>query len=558
MPKASISQHRQTTFLFLGLLLLGLITTLALSLSGTYVWDDVFLVQHNAQLTSSQGWRDVFLHGTWQGAMGREGQAYHPIAMLSFWLETQLFGKQLVISRIVNILVHMSVTLCVFLLLLRWLNDRLAAWWGGLFFAFHPGMTEPIMWLTGRHDTLGVLFALLACLCWPTTQEDVEHGPRYLWIRAAGAGLLSMAAFLCKEIHVVMPSLFAIFMLWNPNNIERKSWHWGWLLMPTVGVGSVFLIRASIGISSSTALVESSLWSHLHHYTSIVWHYLWHALTLQNGLTIASYSPLPVWYTLTLLGVLLLTIVWLFWLWFRQNTYAGGALFGLGWFLICLSPYTVSVPTLKLLGNRYLYFPAVGLCVLIGLAVNGLRKHASARSLWLVGSVGSLLLLYAGVTLQQESKHWKDALSLYGADLQRRPKDGHILYHYGHAVRMKKGCKGALEYFAAATRYAPVYGRAWRNYAGCLINLHRHTRALSAAKRALELLPHEPSSYYNLGVAFVRLGRFQESLKVVQRGQKRFPRYRSLLRLLFQLQRYLATHPKQRPPSSLPTTNTSQ
>jgi hypothetical protein len=84
------------------------------------------------------------------------------VATFSLWLQGMTTGLAIEWLRAFNVLLHL---LCVLLWGL-WLRRQGV---GGAILAgavtvvlLHPSVTEPVMWITGRHDTLGVLLVLAA------------------------------------------------------------------------------------------------------------------------------------------------------------------------------------------------------------------------------------------------------------------------------------------------------------------------------------------------------------------------------------------------------------
>jgi len=133
---------------------------------------------------------------------GKPSQLYHPVPMLSLWLQAMVRSGSLTDFRLANLALHglCAGLLCLFLVRRGSAAGRL---WPLLrYFSCTPSVTEPVMWITGRHDTLGMAFMLTAILLWP-----VEG--RGIWLRSSLAGLAATMAFLCKEQFLVVSDLAA-------------------------------------------------------------------------------------------------------------------------------------------------------------------------------------------------------------------------------------------------------------------------------------------------------------------------------------------------------------
>jgi hypothetical protein len=485
------------------------------------VWDDVYLIEQNRHLDAVGGLSFLLTHDLWSGAGHAASDLYHPIPIALLWAVTRIAGHSLIALRSINVLLHAAANL----LFAAWLRRRgipaRAAMWTALLLAVHPLVTEPVMWITGSHDLLATLGCLTALLLWPRSQ-DANPGARVFLSSMATAW-----AALCKEPYFVFPLLLVLAALLDDPGARRPA-HIARLAGPWAALGVVLAIRHWVGVPTSSALLGASIGSQLITFATVAFHYLEHALTFTNAPTTESFRPLASWEAglvlAAIMGVTLLLVVRL-----RRGVVGAAcrapkasgpsvALLGWGWFLLGLAPHTLSLPIIGMYGNRYAYFPMMGLAAsLLGLGL-GLRVsgrlaqllHRTAPAL-LPALVGLAALFTAG-----EASLWRDELTLFGADLRSDPQDARALYHYGHAIVGRDGCGEALPYFESATRYEPGYGRAWHNTAGCLINLGRYRDALPAAQTAWKLQPNDAGAAYNLAVVELATGHSEQVALLLQ------------------------------------------
>src|SRR5690349_3298528 len=87
-------------------------------LAGDFAWDDVPLVAQNASLTAPGGLRQILTQDLWRSAGQASTQLYHPLPMLTFWLEAHTHGLQIVALRLVNVGLHLGCALAFWALLL--------------------------------------------------------------------------------------------------------------------------------------------------------------------------------------------------------------------------------------------------------------------------------------------------------------------------------------------------------------------------------------------------------------------------------------------------------
>jgi hypothetical protein len=321
------------------------------SLRGEYLWDDTPIVRDNPLLTGLHGLRGLFTTDLWGGATGRSTQLYHPVPMVTLWLQALVTGRSLVAFRVGNLALHAA---CVALLYAWIRRDRVsprAALLAVAAFALHPSSVEIVLWVTGRHDSVGALLVLLALHAWMRPN-------------ALLAALTVAAAFASKEGFVVAPALLALTVhrAYPDASLRKRASR---LAGPVAAVATVFAIRAALGISSRSAQISAPPTELLRQYASIVAHYFAQVVSFRAGPTIQSYDSLAPWQAWAVFVAIAGVLAGLLALRHRGHARAEPMLFGVAWFLLGLAPHVASLPLLGLYANRYAYFPAMGLVLVL-------------------------------------------------------------------------------------------------------------------------------------------------------------------------------------------------
>ena len=485
-------------FLILAVVLLGV--AFGPHLRGEFVWDDIYLVEGNQALFQTDGWRVLLNHDLWGPVTGEPSQLYHPVPMFSLWLQGILHTRSLVGFRLANLALHGLCAGLLWLFLGRRGMSRAAALATAAVFLVHPSVTEPVMWVTGRHDTLGMAFTLAAMLLWPVADRGI-------WLRSSLAGLAAALAFLCKEQFLVVPVLLLVYTVVGMRgraNCLSGPRRWLILLLPSAGLAAALLWRAHLGIRLGSDELARGLAQQFVCYATIVWHYGFQLLSFGNSATLDRFIPLGPWAAMGVLVILLAAGTVLARAWWREPARFALPLFGVSWFCLSLVPLVAAVPRIGFYGNRYAYSPLGGLTVAAVGLLAPLASRGRLPRLWL--AAGALLPALLVLSTSSAAANWRSDLSLYRADLLRDPDNGIAHYHYGYAVLRRRGCGEALPIFLAATRLAPDYARGWHNVAGCLENLGRAAEAEEPARRAVELEPDNARNQYNLAVALAARG----------------------------------------------------
>ncbi len=143
--------------------LLAAVVSLALyavTLRGTYVYDDVSVVQDDPRVADPHRWAEFLTGAYMPGALDN---LYRPLTSLSIAVEYWLHGDRPWVFHLVNVLLHAAASAAV-----AEFGRRL---WGagagaiaGVLFAVHPVHVEPVAWIVGRSESLCAL-ATMAGLC---------------------------------------------------------------------------------------------------------------------------------------------------------------------------------------------------------------------------------------------------------------------------------------------------------------------------------------------------------------------------------------------------------
>src|SRR3989338_6618178 len=137
---------------------------------------------------------------------------YIPLTSLSFALEYHFFKAAPFIYHLDNLLLHLAVTVMVFLFCLRGGSSLPAAGEAALIFGPHPVHVESVAWVTERKDVLYALFYMAALLSYTRhiqlLQDKTGRKKRWPFIATVIFGFLSVLA---KPMALSLP--FILFLL---------------------------------------------------------------------------------------------------------------------------------------------------------------------------------------------------------------------------------------------------------------------------------------------------------------------------------------------------------
>jgi hypothetical protein len=181
------------------------VAVFAVTLGGTFVYDDVDLLLEDPRLLHPDRWTELFTTSYNRG----EDNLYRPLVSLGYLVQHRLHGRLAWPYHLVNVLLHAAVSMAVATLawrLTRRSHHPRAAWIAGVSgsaFASHPIHVEAVAGIVGRAELLATLATGLALssLLRPLTLA-----------RAALAWAWFVVAMLSKEQGMLVP-LLAVAML---------------------------------------------------------------------------------------------------------------------------------------------------------------------------------------------------------------------------------------------------------------------------------------------------------------------------------------------------------
>ena len=141
---------------------------------------------------------------------------WHPLSWLSHMVDCQIFGLNAGGHLLVNLLIHVSNSLLLFLFLKRttgasWRSAIVAA-----LFALHPLQVESVAWAIERKNTLSTLFGLLSLLAY------VRYTAAPSWRRYALVALWLGLGLMAKSMLVTWPFVLLLLDYWPLRRIEWK------------------------------------------------------------------------------------------------------------------------------------------------------------------------------------------------------------------------------------------------------------------------------------------------------------------------------------------------
>lgn len=527
MPENTSSGHGRL-LLHAGVAAVAAILLYSGTLGHGFVYDDIDIAQRNPLARDPGDLGQIFGSHYWAGVHER-GNLYRPLTIWTLALNHAAGGGDPAGYHATNAALHGAVSALVVLLASALGLGSGGSLVAGLLFAFHPIHVEAVAPVVGRSELLAALFVLGGWLA-HLASARMEGSPRRLAV--AGAALLFGAGLLSKENAAVLPAL----VLAGEIMLGRGR---GWRsALPTVAamaaVGlAVFLVRSQViselmpddpwtsvftGVDPFTRILTA---------TGVLGRYLWLILYPVNLSADYSYHQIPL-VTSPLEPLFLVSAL----------AHAGllaaavllvrrGRLSGLGLLTYLLAIFPVSNLPLSVgtvMGERLLYLPSAGLCLLApalvvelaGGPLSPFRRRIAA------GAMVAVCGLY-GARVLDRNLDWRDQHTLFSVTVKSSPRSAKAWYNLGVAEDDRGNLEAAVDAYRRAVEIKPDMAEAHRNLGLALLAGDRAAAALVHLREAARLDAGIPDVHSDLGVALFRLGRLAEAEEAFRREIARHP-----------------------------------
>ncbi|UCE01355.1 MAG: tetratricopeptide repeat protein [Candidatus Latescibacterota bacterium] len=492
------------------LILLALLAFAAVVPGGDFIFDDHVLIERNTDLQHSDVWwrsfaRDYYATSEQPGISGY----YRPLAVLCNAFDVQVWRSGARGGHITNILLHVAASVSLVAALGALGVPAAAAWVSALLFAVHPSHAESVAFISGRVDVLVTLFVLLAMMAAASLRSRS-------WI---GVGLASFAAFLSKEMSVVLPLLLLI--VWQ-RRATQPQWEsagratrrgrktqagargWPVAQMLAVAAAVVFMLflreRALTTLLPSSAHGERPAGAALLPLQSML--FMLSALYAPAKLLVVEPSPAALHVLRLAVGCVVGVGLWVAaWLGVPRSrgALARAAVAG----SVTLLPVLNLLPQETQLSERFLYLPSAFLLVPAGvLAAAGWRRGGVASAVT-AAAVSVAVVALLGLSSWRASM-WRTDVQVWRQAVREEPERAAFWDRLGLARMEQRNYAAAEQAMRRAVQLDPRLFNGWFNLGALYEQRRRYPEAIEAYRTALQFQPRSVGARVGLGRALAR------------------------------------------------------
>jgi len=435
-------------------------------------------------------------HPSLSGLLDGSGTGnFHPITMLSLWLDYWLGSGSPVQFHITNVIWHLLNTLLVFFLVGKLLPNRAGvSFFVALLFAIHPMHIESVAWISSRKDVLYTFFYLSALIAY--IQYLNTEAKKYLFITFFAA----IISFLSKPAAITLPVALTLIYYLKFGKIDVKK------LLPIAPLflGSLIIGLLTLQLQQDAAintLETYSIFERLGFACYGLYFYIIKGI-LPTGLSpMHPYPPSQELLELSFLAPVFLGLLFLaFGLFYARKNKV--FLFAFLFFLLnlVLMLQLVSVGR-AIVSERYSYLCYIGLLLALVILLDAVPTVKKVKSVFYVLSlvIGIPFFLLAS----QQLSIWKNSEALWNKAIEVYPQDWFGFIGRGNHYKDSSQYAKALADFSTAIQLAPERFDNYFNLGDLQHQLGNTQEAIQIYSRAIELRPDYEQAYINRGQFYI-------------------------------------------------------
>lgn len=504
---------------FVAIFLLGVIFY-ANTFNNQLFWDDYDSIVNNAYI---QDWKFVpkyFSENLTSGA-GVANNYWRPLLLFSFSLDYHIGELNPFFYHLQNLSWHILGAFLVYLLTFKIFKNKLAGFLASLLFLLHPLQTEAVTYVAGRADPMHAALMLLSFLFFYKYASEKAGMKWHIW-----SLLFFTGALLTKERAIIFPALIILYYL----TLYREPIFQNWkkkacVILPYAGIAMAFLIlRMTI-----LHFTDTFDWGQPNNIGAENWYYKFLAyckgvavyagllifpakLYMEKSISIPqSFFDAYVISGLALIAGSAAGIVRSF---RREKIFA----FGMLWFWIAFSPSFHVYPIQGLLYEHWLYFPLVGIFMVVSLKIAELiqLKKGGTKSLVAAGII-VFIVLSLGTRTIIRNNDWDNPVRFYEKNVALGGVSARVYTNLGMAYDDAKRHNEAVETYKKAIESDGRLFQPWYDMGNSYNDAGKTEEAIQAYQKSAELNPHFFPAYYNLAGIYANNKKYEKAIDILEK-----------------------------------------
>ena len=502
------------------------------SLDNGFTFDDFGIVVNNPAVVE---WRVGDILGSPYWHSKPDAGLYRPFTVLTFALNHLVHGLAPFGYHLVNVVVHLLNATLLLWISLRVLKSEHAAGFAALLFLLHPVQTEAVNGIVGRAELLAAFWVLLAWILYTSAGDSAGMRQRVLYSASICTGLLGCFA---KEqaalLVVILAAHDAVRLIrrgftdpWRRFFRYDLAGYTPYAMMVGLYLALRRIATGAFMLPAEPRLVDNPLvhlgpWERtLSSITGIgryvgmmVWPHPLSADYAYDAIPAVT-SVLDPAFLASILTAAAGCVAVVGSIRRRWSSEVGFCVFFMAVLIIPVSNLFFTIGTN--FGERLLYLPSVGFCLLIGMGYRFAASKVAGRRATTAATVVMVALCVWAV--RSRNPDWRDNVSLFTSAVEACPGSARAHHNLGNALRDLGDAQGALAAYDRALAIYPGYAEVHYNTGVIHQQTGETAQAAKAYTQALAADSTHVRAWTNLGTLLGRMGRFDGAVKALGRAK---------------------------------------
>jgi len=499
-----------TLIVFLGL------TVYSNSLTGEFILDDTYLIEHNPFIQDRSHLTEIFRTDI-TGGTALQSSFYRPLQALVLMINYSLWELDVRGYHITNVLFHILTALALFWLLRLLFNDGLISLYAAVLFIVCPLHTEAVSYISGGADSLMSMFLLLSFVFY------IRHSER----RGAVNYIMLVATFilalLARESALILPLLLLLYHWLRGRESDKKYFSSpAFISIAAIALLYIILRLTLLRDLLSHGLYSSTVLQRLPGFFVAIAEYMRLLIAPVNLHMEYGNHLFAITHPKAITGIVILS--GLLWYVLRKRDSDRIIVFSIAWFLITLLPQSNLYPINAYMAEHWLYLPSVGFFLVVAKYLAYLYRRRASKTFAM-----AVILVAAGVygylTIRQNS-YWRDPFTFYNRTLRFAPNNAKMLNNLAHLYYKRGEKKEAIRLFEKAIEANPAFAEAYNNL-GIIYyyDFKDAEKAIGLFKKTVDIQPDFAGAYNNLGSAYRNIGKIEQALEAYKKAIEIKPDY---------------------------------
>ncbi|MGB5746979.1 MAG: tetratricopeptide repeat protein [Desulfobacterales bacterium] len=500
------------------------------TLEGPFLLDDGSNIKNNPAIRLTQlSWTGI------ENAASNSPLSNRPLAYISFALNYYFHSYRTVGFRLVNILIHMSAGVFLFLFIKttlglpalesRFGNSRWLPYIAVLIWLVHPLHVQSVTYIVQRMNSMASMFYILSMLCY--ARARLTQSPTIKWLLAAACLMSGILALGTKETAATLPCFILLYEWFFLQDLSRE-----WLRRQLPVLIGVFILLIGVSliyldghpfarILSRYELRNFTLTQRVFTEFRVVILYLSlliyphpNRLNLDYDFPL-SHSLIDPLTTLLALVAIIGLLAWSFWLARKDRLISFCLLWYFGNLVI-----ESSIIGLEIVFEHRTYLPSMMIILMAAILTDRYLRFNVLK----IVTICAVTLVFSAWTYERNTI-WSNAVSLWSDVVKKSPHKARPHNNLGNALKRQGKIEEAIAHFNKALQINPGYAKAHNNLGTALASQGKTEEALKHFGIALYINPGYAAAHSNIGVALAGQDEFEKAIVHFRAALRRKPDY---------------------------------